>query len=293
MVSNFSAPIKSQNNGSSKAIIIYLDKENLGKQLEEKEYFFNKNDIFISPFHAIEMIDNNAKNQGLKKEQDRFYCLTINPSQKELEHIKNDPQKLKSYTIEVMDNYAKNFNKDINANSLVWVAKIENERKYTHEDKEVQEGYKKQGELKEGLQTHIHITISRFTKKSNESERTISLSPLTNHKDTNKGVTKGGFNRVDFINANEMTFDERFRYERELNERFSYSKASILEKAEMIQKEKETGLNSLLEPSKKETRDILIEEEKNIVKEDKDLIEAEAKGKTKSKDNGYQMDFGM
>jgi hypothetical protein len=139
MVTNFSSPIKSRNSGSSSRLVNYLEKENFGKELNNREYFFNSQDSKLTKSEVIEGIDKNGENQGLKKDQDRFFTFTISPSQDELKHLNNDPEKLKAYTTTVMENYAKNFNRGIEEKDLVWFAKVEYQRHYTHEDKEVKE----------------------------------------------------------------------------------------------------------------------------------------------------------
>ncbi|WP_439558354.1 DUF5712 family protein, partial [Dyadobacter sp.] len=45
----------------------------------------------------------------LKKIEAKFYLINISPSGKELDHIGNDPQKLKAFAREVMKEYAGNF----------------------------------------------------------------------------------------------------------------------------------------------------------------------------------------
>ena len=55
-----------------------------------------------------------ANTAKLKTTEPRYYSLTINPSQRELMHIQNDPEKLKVYTRELMKDYAASFNREIN-----------------------------------------------------------------------------------------------------------------------------------------------------------------------------------
>ncbi|WP_020602701.1 DUF5712 family protein, partial [Spirosoma spitsbergense] len=155
-----------------------------------------------------------------------FYTFTIDPSQKELAHIGNDPDKLRDYTRGVMENYAANFGKGIESKDLIWYAKIEYSRSHTHEDKAVQEGTAQKGQPKEGDQTHVHIIVSRFAERQQEGpERTASLSPLTNHRKAG-GAIGNGFDRVNFIQANERTFDEKFSYQREQTETFDHARAA-------------------------------------------------------------------
>ena len=49
------------------------------------------------------------------------------------------------------------------------------------------------------------------------------LSPLTNHKDTQRGVVTGGFERKQYSERVEQAFDQAFAYERPLTETFRYA----------------------------------------------------------------------
>jgi hypothetical protein len=69
--------------------------------------------------------------------------------------------------------------------------------------------------------------MARYTerKKSGELDRKnpYHLSPLTNHKDTQRGVVKGGFERKQYSERAERAFDQAFAYERPLTETFHYA----------------------------------------------------------------------
>ncbi len=64
---------------------------------------------------------------------------------------------------------------------------------------------------------HCHLTVSR-KDQSNKKK----LSPLTNHKNTKKGATKGGFDRSNLFQQAEQGFDKLFSYNRPLSESFEY-----------------------------------------------------------------------
>lgn len=219
MVTNFSSPIKGQNNGSCSRLASYLDKEQTG------ERFFSASQERVSKLEVIQAVDQNGQNQGLKKEHDRFFSFTIDPSQAELKHIGSDSDKLKEYTRQVMENYAANFNKGVESKDLVWYARIEHSRQYTHEDKAVQEGTAHKGQAKEGEQTHIHVIVSRFKERQQDNERSMSLSPQTNHRQASSKGVQSGFDRVRFIQANEKTFDQSFSYERGQTETFEHARS--------------------------------------------------------------------
>lgn len=228
MVTNFSSPLKGANAGSCRRLVSYLEKEQKGLPLEAQAGFFSAELEQVRGLEVVERMDANAERQGLKKEQDRFYTFTLDPSQKELEHIASDEQKLKAFTRQAMENYAATFQKGLESKDLLWYARIEHQRSYTHEDEAVKAGLAQKGEAKPGAQLHVHVVVSRFEKRSPaqqlSGERTRSLSPLTNHRQT-KGVIQGSFERTRLIAANEKSFDELFAYNRKLEEQFAYARA--------------------------------------------------------------------
>lgn len=145
------------NKGSSIRLVEYLEKENKGKI--EQELFFNHQKDAINKDDVISKIDNNNKNLGRK--DNKFFMLTINPSQNELRHLvqntigkevssfeelsKEERKKvlgeLKNYSREVMDVYAGNFGRDDikSGENLLYFAKVETSRSYKHFDKLVVE----------------------------------------------------------------------------------------------------------------------------------------------------------
>lgn len=209
------------NKGSCRALVHYLEKENYidqeqtqMKPIHEQEHFFSQDQDRITPSQVIQHIDKNKKQ--LAHKDDKFFLVNISASQDELKHIGNDKAKLKEYTKSVMGEYAKNFNKGLDSQDLVWYAKLENDRTYKNKDKEVQEGLKKAGEKKEGLNTHVQVIVSR---KCAENKR--RLSPLNNSRTENKNrKIKGntGFDRVQFKMKSIDKFDEMFQYQRQVNE---------------------------------------------------------------------------
>jgi len=225
MVTNFSSPIKGANGGSCQRLAGYLEKENDRLPPGQQEAFFSSQSDKVSQIEVVAGIDRNGAAQGLKSGQDRFYTFTIDPSQNELAHIGGDADKLREYTRSVMDNYAANFGKGIESKDLVWYAKIEYSRHYAHDDKAVQEGAAQKGQPKEGDQAHVHVIVSRFKERQQEAERTTSLSPLTNHRQAG-GAIGNGFDRVNFIQANEREFDTRFHYPRQQTETFDHARAA-------------------------------------------------------------------
>ena len=204
---------KGSNTGSSAKLARYLDKENKGKDPKDKRNFFSHSRDRVGLQEAVRRLDTNKKNLGNKDA--KFFLINISPSQKELEHIGNDEKKLMAYTRSVMDAYAKNFNKGLEGKDLVYFAKIEQNRSYHGKDKDVIEGRAKQGDKKPGLQTHIHVIVSRkdITNK-------IKLSPLSRHRATKSGAVRGGFDREAFVEKAEKIWDEEMKYERRPSQSF-------------------------------------------------------------------------
>lgn len=224
---------KGTNTGSSANLAHYLEKENKGKSLGERKHFFSHGREEVSVHEVVRNLDANKKNLG--KHDAKFYLINISPSKKELEHIGGDETKLREYTRKVMDSYAKNFGKRLEGKDLMYYAKIEHERKYHGNDPEVKAGKAKQGDKKPGLQTHIHVIVSR---KDIENKR--KLSPLSNHRSTSKGAVRGGFDREAFVEKAERIWDKEMKYSRAPEESFEYQlakKQGDLEKMASIKKE--------------------------------------------------------
>ena len=214
----------SQRSGSSGGLVDYLEKEVQGQ-------WFSLDREDVPAAEVTQTLDQNKRN--LNRDADKYYQVILAPSQAELRHIDSDPEKLREYTRAAMEQYAANFGKGIEGRDLVYFAKVEHERTTNHKDRAVQLEEVKQGQTKEGPQTHIHVIVSRTEnlaryaerKKSGELDRKnpYHLSPLTNHKDTQRGVVKGGFERKQYSERVEQAFDRAFRYERPLTETFKYA----------------------------------------------------------------------
>ena len=125
--------------GSASDFVKYLEKENEGKSPEEQEFFFNQTENDIDAQRVITEID--ANTAKLSKRDPKFYSIMVSPSQAELKHIGNDPEKLKQYTRELMKTYAVSFyrDKEVTVNDVLYFAKLERERTYSEKDKKVKE----------------------------------------------------------------------------------------------------------------------------------------------------------
>lgn len=124
---------------SASDFVDYLEKENEGKNPELQEHFFDQYNDKISPEQVVKEIDGNTAK--LKKKEPKFYSLTINPSQRELKAINNDPALLRLYVREAMKDYAASFYREnpVSVDSIKYYAKIEHERTYKGFDREIKE----------------------------------------------------------------------------------------------------------------------------------------------------------
>ncbi len=227
------------NTGSCMSVVQYLEKENEEVELRERLLFFDQSNQEISHNTVVKQIDRNCAKLG--KEDARFFMVSINPSQEEMKHMAyqitgrriNELSKftkvekrlfehaMREYTRNVMDIYAENFNKQLTGSDLLYYGKIEHERKYNRFDNLVKNGTKKQGELKEGFQSHVHVIVSR-----KDITNTKKLSPFANHKNS-KNILNGkevqiGFNRKEFVEKCEKHFDLQFGFDRLMVHSFHY-----------------------------------------------------------------------
>ncbi len=239
------------NKGSANALASYLEKEDVsneneafekGELPEPRTGFFDHNSTGIFKNEVVQRIDTNKKSLG--REDAKFYALTISPSTQEQKHLLknitnrevnsiNDLNRkeriayekmLVDYTRKSMNEYASHFGrKDLQSgNQLRYFAKIEHQRFYKGIDPEVKNNQVKSGQKKEGLQTHIHIIVSRKDK-----EQRFKLSPLANEKNSTKSKLNGesvkrGFDRNLFNIKAETVFDKNFNYQRDPSEKVEY-----------------------------------------------------------------------
>lgn len=195
------------NAGSSRRLANYLEHEDL-ERIEKGIYtegFFNLTEENLYKSQVIKDIDNN-KAQLLKTDA-KFYAIHISPSAKELQAMGTTEQEqaeaMRKYVRDVfIPEYAKNFNKELSADDIKFYGKI-------HFDRD-------RSDSTEG-NMHCHIIVSR-----KDQANKIKLSPLTNHRNTKKGVIKGGFDRTNLFQQAEERFDKLFNYTRPLSESFEY-----------------------------------------------------------------------
>lgn len=195
------------NAGSSKQLAQYLEHEDL-ERMEKGIYtegFFNLSEENLYKSQVVKDIDNN-KAQLLKTDA-KFYAIHISPSARELRAMgateQEQAEAMRRYIREVfIPEYAKNFNKGLSAKDIKFYGKIH----FNRDRSDNNEG-----------NMHCHIIVSR-----KDQSNKIKLSPLTNHRNTKKGVIKGGFDRTSLFQQVEQGFDRLFKYERPMNESFEY-----------------------------------------------------------------------
>ncbi|TKC03120.1 DUF5712 family protein [Pedobacter cryotolerans] len=226
MFINITDSATASNKGSSGGLVNYLEKENRINDTKLPEYWFNNERQNIQPFEVRHSIDNNVAK--LCKTDAKFFLVNISPSKKEIKHLYDNfgksgaKDELKKYAEKVMDEYARNFKRAgiESSKDLVWFAKLEKHRYYSHEDKEVKNGTKQRGERKEGKQVHIQVIVSR-----KDATNKIKLSPMNNSRGKNEehSLKLGQFNRVAFKQCGEALFDKEFNFNRQLNETMSFA----------------------------------------------------------------------
>lgn len=206
---DFAPPSKGtyNNAGSSRQLANYCEHEDL-ERMEKGIYtdgFFNLTDDNIYKSHVIKDIDTNIGQ--LLKTDAKFFAIHVSPSESELRVMGNTEQEkaeaMKRYIREVfIPEYAKNFNKGLSEADIKFYGKIHFDRNRSDNE----------------LNMHCHLIVSR-KDQSNKKK----LSPLTNHKNTQKGTVTGGFDRVNLFQQAEQGFDKLFGYNRQLSESFEYA----------------------------------------------------------------------
>ncbi|TDE08665.1 DUF5712 family protein [Dyadobacter psychrotolerans] len=193
--------VEYNNKSSVKRLVNYLAHE--AKEDEQEILFFNREQgVYYESDEVMSRIDFNVK--GLKESDDKFYSLLISPSQDELKHIGNSHSSLEDFARECMVNYANNYQvkgKTLAESDLLWYGTIHNDRTYKGNDEKVVSGEKRQGDKKDGLNTHIHIIVS-----ARDVSQKIVLNPQT--KSTKR------FSQVNWAEANAEKFQKMFDFEK-------------------------------------------------------------------------------
>ncbi|MDL5513277.1 MobB family relaxase [Arenibacter sp. M-2] len=163
--------------------VAYLEKENEHRSVDDQEHFFNQFYSEVPTDDVIREIDGNTAK--LKKNEPKFYSITVNPSAYELKRLQNSSEDLKRYTIELMKEYAACFNREIDGRSvslddIKFFAKIEHQRTFKGMDRQVRENQpyatkilelKNQiGRIEQGkAQGNIHKLNKQISRLENEA----------------------------------------------------------------------------------------------------------------------------
>jgi hypothetical protein len=190
------------NKGSCIAVVTYLGHE--ARELGSPLTFFNQKEDNIDATTVQARIDGNVK--GLRKDEVKFYSLILSPSADELRHINSDPEKLKAFTRQAMENYAGHFNlkdgRKPGPEDVVWFATVHQHRTYKGNEPEVKAGKAKSGAQKESSNAHIHVIVSK-----RDQEQKVTLNPQG---------SKDRFCMKDWQRANAQSFDRMFGYVRDV-----------------------------------------------------------------------------
>lgn len=213
------------NAGSSRQLANYCEHEDM-QRIEQGIYtegFFNLTDDNVYKSQVIKSIDGNIGQ--LLKTDAKFYAIHISPSEKELQAMGNTEREqaeaMKRYIREVfIPEYAKNFNKGLSAEDIKFYGKIHFNRDRSDNCQNM----------------HCHLIVSR-----KDQSNKIKISPLTNHRNTKKGIITGGFDRITLFENAEKGFDKLFSYNRQLSETFEYyttmKNGSVTDKLRMQERE--------------------------------------------------------
>jgi hypothetical protein len=187
------------------------------------EGFFNLTDDNIYKSQVIKDIDVHIGQ--LLKTDAKFYAVHVSPSEKELQTMgateQEQAEAMRRYIREVViPEYARNFNRGLSAEDIKFYGKIHFSRDRSNNE----------------LNMHCHLIVSR-----KDQSNKIKISPLTNHRNTKKGVIKGGFNRKALFENVEKGFDRLFGYDGQLSETFGYcntmKNGSITDQLKMQEKQ--------------------------------------------------------
>lgn len=194
------------NANSSRQLTNYLEHEDLERMQKGiyTEGFFSLKENNLYKSQVIKDIDGNIGQ--LLKTDAKFYAIHVSPSEKELQTMGRTEQEqaesMKRYIRKVfIPEYARNFNKGLSGGDIKFYGKIHFERSRSDNK----------------LNMHCHLIVSR-----KDQSNKIKISPLTNHRNTKKGVIKGGFDRTTLFENAEKGFDKLFGYNRQLTETFEY-----------------------------------------------------------------------
>ncbi|HUH34963.1 MAG TPA: DUF5712 family protein [Moheibacter sp.] len=236
------------NTGSCSDLISYLEHEDFKRIIsgDKPEPFFSHFDDSVSTIEIIHQIDNNR--QKLCRKDAKFFVITVSFSEEEMLKLGDTEnersEKVRKYIRDgVMKDYAENFNKNLQAEDIMYFAKIHHDRE--RNDRE--------------LNLHAHIVVSRKTTNGK-----VKISPMTNHKTTQNGAVKGGFARTEFYDSAEKSFDFIFDYKRRFDDTFQFKnemkKAKPNEVVKLVKLKLSNNYETINENSKQKLESDLVKE---------------------------------
>ena len=227
-----------------------IDKNSVGLERDDSKFFM----VVINPSQN----EMNHLLQDIVSDKEIKSIDDLNPQQLEAYYnkLQKYTHSVMDIYADEMNRTKKNGER-ITGKDLVYFGKIENTRKYNFADKEVKHNKKisieisntqkntnlsdsqkldqiqnlqskyiktekgeniKDGTLKTGLQTHIHVVVSRYDK-----DKKIKMSPLSNSKGkadhkVGQNECQIGFSRTDFAIRSQDKFDDMFNYQRQAKE---------------------------------------------------------------------------
>lgn len=216
--------VQSGNTGSCHDLVHYLQKEG-----DTGLAFFSHTDNDVSPEKVITNIDGNRSKLG--SDEAKFYMLSLNPSQAEQVHLigrevnsleELTPEerqavyrKLEKFTRSAMDEYARNFQREAvkDGGDLMYYARIETKRTFSYSDEEVKKGLAKIGDVKPGLNLHVHVIVSRKSKNGKVKLSPAAKSAGNSWELEGRGTVKRGFSHENWKVSVQQCFDREFQYQ--------------------------------------------------------------------------------
>lgn len=247
------------NAGSSRRLCNYLEHEDM-ERMEKGIYtegFFNLTQENLYKSQVVKDIDRNIGQ--LMKTDAKFYAIHISPSTKELQAMgateAEQAEAMRWYIRTVfVPEYARNFNKGLEAEDIKFYGKIHFER-----DSSRSKGNTDETGTVNNM--HCHIIVSR-----KDQANKVKLSPLTNHRSTKKGAIMGGFDRSNLFQLVEKGFDVLFKYDRQLTESYDYfntmKNGSI---QEQLKVQEEYIRNSNTQIKKEQEQDKRLQQDDNTI----------------------------
>jgi hypothetical protein len=214
------------NKGSCAQFVNYMAKEDKKDIGHKVEWWFDQHGKSVLGTQVLRTIDEDW--QGLGKDAAKFTTGSINPTEREWNAMgRDDEERLRNFkawaAVEFTRELAANFHKkDKNGNPVVIAPenvkiffKLEHNRYYAGTDEEVLRGEAKSGAPKPGFNKHIHFIIATKT-----ADRKNRINPKTKNRNE--------FNRVNFYQQVEKSFDRQFGFKRAFEESYASKLASLI-----------------------------------------------------------------